>query len=296
MKPRHTHFQLLAAILLCAAALILTLPTVYADDGSGYAGPDTCKPCHAKEVEAWANAPHADAAKRVAFVEAWQAAKSPGYCLSCHTTGYDPNTGQYAFEGVTCESCHGMFVADHPKTAMSVDTTPQACGRCHKSTLNEWEISKHGRMDIGCVACHDVHGGKTKTEISNDLCKKCHSDTATDVAHASSSGKGLSCADCHIGPRTGDPTEGHANTGHTFMVGTETCSRCHADQIHKGVQAMMGADPARTAAAPAADSAATESAAPSGAGSLALPVVGSVLIGAALGFGWARLSKPGGER
>ncbi|MBI3762103.1 MAG: hypothetical protein HY260_09615 [Chloroflexi bacterium] len=276
----------LAAMILAAAAFVISAQTARADDGGGYVGPDTCKTCHPEQAEAWADAPHADAAKVTAFVEAWQAAKSPGYCLSCHTTGYDPNTGKYAFEGVTCESCHGAFVAGHPQKPMTMDSSPQACGRCHKSTLNEWEISLHGKQDIGCVACHDVHGATVKTGSATELCSKCHAAMAANVAHASSSGKGLSCADCHVGPRTGDPTEGHANTGHTFQVGTGTCSRCHADEVHRGVKAMMGdgGSQGQPTLTPTAE-AGSESASAAG---IALPLLATGVFGIGLGFAGAR--------
>ena len=286
--------RLLAIACLSAGALLIHSARTARADG-GYVGPDTCKGCHPSQAEAWAGAPHADAAGVAAFVEAWQAVKSPGYCLACHTTGYDPNTGIYAFEGVTCESCHGPFVTGHPGKPMIVDASPQACGQCHKSTLNEWEISQHGQRNIGCVSCHDVHGQKMKKGTATELCSQCHADIATNVAHASSSGKGLTCADCHIGPRAGDPSEGHANTGHTFQVGTNTCSRCHADEIHRGVKAMMGGlqPPTPTAAAatalPATLAGVDEAA--GGAPAAALPLLASGAIGIGLGFGWARWNR-----
>lgn len=276
------------ASLLAGAPLIFSARTARADDG--YVGPDTCQNCHPAQAEAWKDAPHADASKVAAFQEAWQAVKSPGYCLACHTTGYDPNTGKYAFEGVTCEACHGPFVAGHPEKPMVLNTSPEACGQCHKSTLNEWELSQHGQADIGCVACHDVHGSTMKTGTAAELCAKCHANVATDFSHAPSSERGLSCADCHIGPRTGDPSEGHANTGHTFAVGSGTCSRCHADEIHRGVQAMMGDGQSQlqatlTPAAPT-EAPAAEATNPRAAG-IALPVIGSGAIGLGLGFAWA---------
>jgi predicted CXXCH cytochrome family protein len=275
-----------AGLFLLAAALALSTQSARADDG--YEGPDFCAKCHPKEAESWAQAPHANAAKVAAFVEAWEAADSPGYCLGCHTTGYDPNSGEYAFAGVTCESCHGAFAEGHPATPMTVDTSPEACGNCHESTLNEWQFSQHGEENIGCVSCHDVHGSTVKTGQATELCGKCHGAVADGFAHASSAGRGLSCADCHIGPRTGDPAEGHAATGHTFMVGTGTCSRCHADEIHQGLEAMMGGEQPGPRPTPTVQPVAeAPEPGPSTAG-MALPVVGSVALGLSVGFGWAR--------
>jgi predicted CXXCH cytochrome family protein len=285
---RRLIICVMAGLLAVVAALAVSTLTARADDGDGYTGPEFCGKCHPEQSEAWGSAPHANAAKVDAFVKAWEEAKSPGYCLTCHTTGYDPNSGLYVSAGVTCESCHGPFQPGHPAEPMEVDTSPEACGQCHQSTLKEWEFSQHGEENIGCVSCHDVHGSTVKTGQATELCGKCHSNASSDFAHASSAGQGLTCADCHIGPRTGDPAEGHADTGHTFIVGTGTCSRCHADEIHEGVQAMMGGGsplPAPTATAePVAE---TEASGVATAG-MALPVVGSVALGASLGFGWAR--------
>lgn len=256
--------------------------------GAQYQGVQKCQACHAQQAETWAHAPHADAFKVQAFAEAWAAAKRPGYCLACHTTGYDANTGKYAFEGVTCESCHGPFVEGHPQQPMQVNSSPEACGVCHRSTLNEWQLSQHGINRIGCTSCHDAHGQTIKAGQAGELCIKCHADQADASMHAGGVGLELTCEDCHIGPRTGDPMEGHANTGHTFMVGTGTCSRCHADEIHRGVAAMMGAGTPTPVAG--ANSVATvaaqepEAPAPAEAGSgLALPVIISGAAGLGLG-------------
>lgn len=288
--PRLSHLPLalLAALL---AALAFAWPA-HADDGGPYVGPEMCKTCHKAQGDAWQHAPHADASKVAAFVEEWQALNSPSYCLACHTTGYDPNTGQYALEGVTCEACHGRFTPEHPQKPMLVNTAPEACGQCHKSTFNEWEISQHGWAGINCATCHDVHGQTVKTGDASTLCVRCHAEQAGNVAHASSTGQGLTCADCHIGPLSGDPAEGHAATGHTFAVGTSTCSRCHAEEVHRGVSLMMGTDGLTPAPDVTPTTALTEAApAPAestSAGSVALPVAAGSAIGLVLGLAWSR--------
>lgn len=284
---------LVIALLAVGALWAVSARVARADDG--YTGPEKCQECHPGQVEAWGNAPHADASSVTAFVQAWQAANSPRYCLACHTTGYDPNTGLYAFEGVTCEACHGPFDSRHPDQPMVVDTSSQACGQCHESTLNEWELSQHGQNGIECVSCHTVHSQKMKTGTATELCSQCHADIAANVAHASSSGSGLSCADCHIGPSSGDPQEGHTSTGHTFQVGTQTCSRCHADEVHRGLTAMMGGgqSPEPTpsvAAAPATAPTGAENPATNSSG-VALPLLASGAVGLGLGLGWARWSR-----
>jgi predicted CXXCH cytochrome family protein len=291
MLVKPTRLLALSALVL-AAALALARPA-HADDGGGtYVGPEVCKACHQAQSDAWQDAPHADASKVDAFLADWKSLNSPNYCLQCHTTGYDPNTGHYALEGVTCEACHGPFNPEHPQKPMLVQTDPAACGACHKSTFNEWEISQHGKSGIGCATCHDVHGQTVKTGDASTLCVKCHADQASSVAHASSSGQGLTCANCHIGPLSGEVREGHVKTGHTFEVGTGTCSRCHAEEVHKGVSAMMGGSPDEAALAAEATPAATAAPADEGTelrqSNVALPAAASAAIGLAVGLVWAR--------
>ncbi|MBI5349247.1 MAG: hypothetical protein HZB77_08025 [Chloroflexi bacterium] len=285
MNTRKFFSLMTMAIVLSLIALFVSTNIARADDGFG--GPEKCATCHKPQAETWSHAPHADAMKGAAFVNAWRAARSPAYCLECHTTGYDPKTGKYAFEGVTCESCHGAFTSDHPKQPMKVDKSNEMCGRCHKSTLNELNLSLHGQKGITCTACHDVHGTNVKAGNASALCEKCHASMTGKLSHASTAGKGLACADCHVGPRSGDPSEGHANTGHMFKVGTDTCSRCHSKEMHTGVQLMMGDD----SKAPV-----TPNVAESGVGApldsgTALPMLGGTVIGIIIGLGWSRFMQ-----
>ncbi|MEK7439407.1 MAG: cytochrome c3 family protein [Chloroflexota bacterium] len=285
MNSRRFFLHLMMAMVLSLIALFVSANIARADDGFG--GPEKCATCHKPQAETWAHAPHADAMKVTAFVNAWRAARSPAYCLECHTTGYDPKTGKYAFEGVTCESCHGAFKSDHPKQPMKVDKSNEMCGHCHKSTLNELNLSLHGQKGITCTACHDVHGTNVKAGTASALCEKCHASMTGKLSHASTAGKGLACADCHVGPRSGDPSEGHANTGHMFKVGTDTCSRCHSKEMHTGVQLMMGDD----SKAPV-----TPNVAESGVGApldsgTALPMLGGTVIGIIIGLGWSRFMQ-----
>ena len=286
MNPRKFFSDVMMAIALSFIALFISANVARADDGFG--GPEKCAACHKQQAETWSHAPHADAMKVAAFVNAWKAARSPAYCLECHTTGYDPKTGKYAFEGVTCESCHGAFTGAHPKQPMKVDKSNEMCGRCHKSTLNELNLSLHGQRGLTCTSCHDVHGTNVKAGSASDLCEKCHASMTGKLPHASTAGKGLSCADCHVGPRSGNPAEGHASTGHMFKVGKDTCSRCHSKEIHTGAQKMMSGDDSKVAV--------TTGAAESGVGAplssgTALPMLGGTVIGIIIGLGWSRFMQ-----
>lgn len=285
MDAKKFFTQLMIAITLTLIALTVSTYEARADDG--YVGPEKCAVCHKKEADAWVNAPHADAMRVKAFVSAWNTARSPAYCLECHTTGYDPKTGKYAFEGVTCESCHGALVTDHPKQPMKVNKSTEMCGQCHKSTMNELNLSLHGQKGLTCTSCHDVHGSTMKAGSTSDLCAKCHTEMSGKIAHASTTGKGLACADCHVGPRSGNPAEGHANTGHMFKVGTDTCSRCHSSEMHTGVKTMMGGNTPPKNEVTVAKAAESSIGAPLVSLATALPMAGGVVIGLVLGLGWS---------
>ena len=117
-----------------------------ANGGVHFVGSESCKACHAKEYEIWANAKHAQAYKTL------QAAKKPSLrefdpeCIICHTTGYRFKTG-YAdpgvpqnqwpkFEGVGCESCHGPASA-HVGAPFN---------KAFALELSPWKIGGQGQM------------------------------------------------------------------------------------------------------------------------------------------------------
>jgi hypothetical protein len=120
--------------------------------------------------------------------------RKPYNCGKCHTTGYDAEAenhhgleglvGDWAFEGVHCEACHGAG-SDHVAAATSEERheainghpdTETVCGRCHTRNpdgieakggfvrhheqWDEFSRSVHATapgFDDGCMTCHDVH-------------------------------------------------------------------------------------------------------------------------------------------
>jgi len=129
--------------------------------------PDTCKPCHAKQVEQFANSKHA-----VAWI-AMEAMPKTGSqpeqiiggmkgCGGCHRIGY---------EGGKCDSCHTRH-----KFSKAEALRPEACGTCHMGFDHpQWEMwgtSKHGMISAmedklpngdpnrapKCQTCHMQNG------------------------------------------------------------------------------------------------------------------------------------------
>ncbi len=199
-----------------------------------YAGPDSCKQCHATLVERWTETRHAKAFSSPVFQQDWSQKGSQISCLECHTTGYDSQSGKYAQEGITCEACHGPFQSGHPDQPMSIKADANLCAKCHKSTTDEWRSSVHGQKGIQCQDCHNPHSQQPKAATITELCTNCHKDMGITFTHGTHADKGLQCSNCHMytAPRTDDPIMGLVPTGHTFSVGSEACIGCHKDTVH----------------------------------------------------------------
>lgn len=200
-----------------------------------YQSPQRCRECHEAEFQAWSNTTHAKASFDPIFQTYLQQAEEPGECFACHTTGYSAITGQFMLAGVTCEACHGPYREEHPQESMVIATSEDLCGTCHTSTLLEWESSRHGKVGVTCVDCHEVHTQKTRATVTtNSLCAGCHHDQTQDFTHTIHSQAEVLCIDCHLARPSddvGDAVSGHAVTAHSFAVFVSTCNDCHVTSI-----------------------------------------------------------------
>lgn len=153
-------------------------------------------------------------------------------CAQCHTTGYNAEghqqgktaiVGQWVFDGVQCEACHGAggdHVADPSKAGMTIDRSAALCGRCHSkgdaTTIeassgfikdhqqwNEMFATKH--LSLECVDCHDPHVSlhPRNPERARGLvnkCENCHLDAVQSYARSALPhyGDGVTCIECHM--------------------------------------------------------------------------------------------------
>jgi len=175
-------------------------------------------------------------------------------CASCHTdTQTNWQNGAHGLaEVVTCEACHGQAPADHPKTPMSIDRSPDLCIRCHSDTrfgVEDWKASKHNQLGMDCATCHDPHtttlkkaaGPRQDQPVTDDvsqLCINCHKEHSMTFSYTSHNQKGVSCVDCHV-KNYGEPT---AKTvpDHSFNASLASCNTCHAQQMHTSAEAKAG--------------------------------------------------------
>jgi predicted CXXCH cytochrome family protein len=207
----------------------------------GYQSPQRCRECHQAEFEDWSHTTHANASFDPVFQVYLQQAEEPGECFSCHTTGYNAMTGQFVLAGVTCEACHGPYRAGHPEESMTIAASEDLCGTCHPSTLGEWTSSRHGRVGVTCVDCHEVHTQKTRVAATtNAVCAGCHQDRTQDAIHTIHGTADIHCVDCHLARPADSFSEavsGHAVTGHSFGVFASTCKTCHEMPLQPTIEA-----------------------------------------------------------
>ncbi|MBI3997011.1 MAG: hypothetical protein HY352_05060 [Candidatus Omnitrophica bacterium] len=221
------------SILFSATSLLRAEPAV-SQKRPEFAGPETCAGCHAAEYEEWKHSRHAGAFGEP-FASYWNAHGKSAECLGCHTTGFDSPSGQFAFEGVSCESCHGPYHEGHPEAGvtMHLATDSSACATCHRQTFLEWQLSKHGQKGIRCFDCHRVHQQGLRHPSVEAQCGACHAERLQDFAHATHHASGLTCATCHLPEPKTTGVGGTGAASHTFLVGAETCAACHEETVHK---------------------------------------------------------------
>ena len=231
-KIERIGYGLLIAIPVMVVVFILSQATapVFAQDEQP--GKPDCKECHTAFYEAWEGGSHGMATTDSKFVEAWESQGSPGQCLTCHATGYDPKTYTWESDGIACETCHYPVTKTHPLEPMGIQYSSELCGSCHTETHFEWQVSAHRQEGLECIGCHDPHKTDLKVGDGQDICSTCHTNRAENFTHSAHSRNGLTCPDCHLGSTGEEPGDGHGSQDHSFYVSLSTCTECHAYQLH----------------------------------------------------------------
>ncbi len=260
MHTRIPRFIAFVALLGAFAAILafVALPTASAAPVRQDATPEPnareCTGCHEGIRSYWGESAHGYAMTDPAFQEAWTEQGAPQECLACHTTGFDPATGEYDEGGVACLACHSPVPSNHPDTYMPTDVSSRLCGTCHVDTFNEWEISEHGQQGMTCNQCHNPHTTDLKVGSSQELCHSCHNTEGHYYSFTGHAREGLLCTDCHLrvsdSPEAG--TMGHGERIHTFKIDLESCNDCHLGDMHAEVEAVT-AETVMTTGASAAE-------------------------------------------
>jgi predicted CXXCH cytochrome family protein len=274
MKARIIKIIILSMIALAATGITLAAVSAHPDTLAPTATPvQDCASCHPDHYSGWQQGAHSDVAAGHMKAEEMNCIAchkdgqigavntptdpnqptqntmqqfGPPLCLTCHATGYDPSTGKAKSDGITCEVCHGEMLPDHPARKMPVDETNALCHNCHTDSRfnwSSWTSSAHYQANMKCSTCHDPH--TTSLKISNgagadpsELCMSCHKGYEQESQHSIHAKTGVTCVDCHLGPSKGKD-DFHRVPDHSFKPSIETCSNCHANQMHGVGEAIM---------------------------------------------------------
>jgi hypothetical protein len=212
---------------------ILAATTAQAQETDPVTQKEECQDCHEVIHNDWSDSAHGQSLSDPVFVQAWEEKGSPDACLACHTTEFDPKTGTYEEDSVSCAVCHDPAPANHPDSIMFTSISSRMCGDCHLDSYAEWGDSVHGQENLSCARCHNAHSTELRADTVQELCESCHEDLVhsfTETAHAD---EGLMCADCHLSFSDTEMGEGHGQRDHTFTVELETCANCHnSESMH----------------------------------------------------------------
>jgi hypothetical protein len=170
--------------------------------------------------------------------------RKPYNCGKCHTTGYDAEVenrlgleglvGDWEFEGIQCEECHGpggLHVENFPADIVASPDTETVCGKCHTRSPDgiaasggfvrhheQWDEFSRGRhadlMPNGCMTCHDPHQPIFDSERLAAIQALFDGDVTAVDGLASPPGIIAECTDCH----------GSVTVSHT---GSDDCKSCH---------------------------------------------------------------------
>lgn len=226
-------WRLLVGLCLAVPTGLLATAVAQASTTTLQLTDSECGDCHEGIQMYWEGSGHAEAFSDPVFQEAWTSQGKPLDCLACHTTGYDPETGDFESEGVSCSVCHYPTSVNHPDMViMPTDVSSRLCGECHIDTYAEWEASNHGQEDLACIRCHNPHTSSLKRDSAQELCQSCHTDEGHFYDYTTHAANGLLCTDCHLTVADGEMGQGHAQRVHSFNVDIATCVDCHGDHMH----------------------------------------------------------------
>jgi predicted CXXCH cytochrome family protein len=264
MVSRFQRFLIAMMFALLSAGV--TLIIVRAQDASPTPPPaqptqtngDNCASCHKDVSNMWQTGKHGQAMTDPVFNQSWTAQDKPGACLICHSTGYDPATGQSKAESVSCTACHNPVPANHPADKMPTDTSSDLCGKCHSDprfATADWKLSAHYQRAMTCTTCHDPHTagmkhitGQVVGTDASALCENCHKDAMQNFPLSKHAQADVTCVNCHLGFKVSSNTTTavdfasvHKAPDHSFVPSIATCNSCHSNQMHAPGQAVAAA-------------------------------------------------------
>lgn len=172
------------------------------------------------------------------------AAERGAVCADCHEgTVAQFNLSFHAriWQGANeCQVCHGEIDqhVDDPSKKNVVSFNREggraaaeltaSCLGCHAASANLalWDMGKHQKNDVTCVACHTIHRPQMAVQ-QPQVCEECHKDIKMQINkrshHPIIEGK-VGCSDCH---------DTHGTLSHNMIRSdnvNQLCYKCHADK------------------------------------------------------------------
>lgn len=228
-----------------------------APDASEFVGAETCETCHSDVAKKFDTNPHShlapshggkgvtceschgpgkahvdgggDVSKILQFSKA-TAKVTNTTCLGCHS-GTHPNfeRSAHAKADVSCTSCHSVHAFGQESGLLKV-SQPKLCYGCHTDVKPAFAQPFHHRVDEGlmkCNDCHDPHGTFQRKQLrttadQNEICTKCHTETAGPFVFEHPVVKAEGCTMCHSPHGSPNPrllTVSNINT---------LCLQCHS--------------------------------------------------------------------
>ncbi|MBT7939589.1 MAG: T9SS type A sorting domain-containing protein [Candidatus Marinimicrobia bacterium] len=195
-----------------------------------------CGMCHSEKADAWAETGHSDMLTRA--LDGTLSSHYAGYCVGCHTVGYDPDANNGGFDD-------WGFV--YPDSTDLVDNYGSEDGHLFEGVFDlavGFYPDAMARANIQCESCHgpgNAHFGNTSDSkmvagLETDNCAWCHdsgthhafpeqwdySGHATPPSRDSWSG---SCARCHTPEGFIEYVEGNEVNSHE--TSPFSCAMCH---------------------------------------------------------------------
>lgn len=154
-------------------------------------------------------------------------------CVECHTkvtpgSVADWKLSKHAAVGVGCDTCHGaghMTAADASKAKIP---TPDTCGQCHQSQVEQFTHGKHALAWAAMKAMPTFHYQPMALTEGMKGCGACHQiglKSPEEIATLRSEGNNFGIASCDA-----------CHTRHTFSVAEarqpQACETCHMGFDH----------------------------------------------------------------
>jgi DmsE family decaheme c-type cytochrome len=227
---------------------------------SDYVGAEVCATCHEAEGTAFASNPHHRLSekrqKNGQSGVTCEACHGPGrahvegggdiprkfnpatasvkevdaMCLDCHQGQHANFERSSHGEGnVSCAACHSVHSSGNNEHMLKA-AAPSLCFQCHSDIKSQFSMPFHHKVNEGliqCTDCHDVHGTFEKKNLrtaahQDQICTKCHTETAGPFVYEHAAVKTEGCMACHT-PH-GGPNPRLLNRANVNTI----CLQCHS--------------------------------------------------------------------